>query len=132
MTEGEWGDSTLLKKLPNPSSSAYEVEINCPELTFLGVFNQPDFAHLRIIVHHGEWIIELKSLKEYLGAFRDSVMSYERLINVIYDDITEKYGPQRLRLEMDCNARGGISSKLKIDSDWKVRGGQELYQNWKE
>ena len=82
--------------------------------------------------YHGEWIIELKSLKEYLGVFRDSVMSYERLINVIYDDLMEKYGPQRLRLEMDCNARGGISSKLKIDSDWKVRGGQELYQHWKE
>ena len=31
---------------------------------------------------------------------------------------------------MICNPRGGISSKLTIDSDWKVRGGEEKFNDW--
>ena len=40
------------------------------------------------------------------------------------------YEPSRLRLVMVCNARGGISSKLSIDSDWEARGGQESFKDW--
>jgi len=58
------------------------------------------------------------------------VMSYERLINVIYDDIIDVYKPCRLRIVMLFNARGGISSKLCIDSDWKSRGGSEDFKDW--
>jgi 7-cyano-7-deazaguanine reductase len=32
---------------------------------------------------------------------------------------------------MICNPRGGISSKLTIDSDWKARGGKESFNDWK-
>lgn len=32
---------------------------------------------------------------------------------------------------MVFNPRGGISSKLTIDSDWKVRGGNEKFSDWK-
>jgi len=35
-----------------------------------------------------------------------------------------------MRLVMICNPRGGISSKLTIDSDWKARGGKELFNDW--
>jgi 7-cyano-7-deazaguanine reductase len=31
---------------------------------------------------------------------------------------------------MICNPRGGISSKLTIDSDWKIRGGKEQFNDW--
>jgi 7-cyano-7-deazaguanine reductase len=41
------------------------------------------------------------------------------------------YQPQRLRIVMICNPRGGISSKLTIDSDWKIRGGKEEFNDWK-
>jgi 7-cyano-7-deazaguanine reductase len=41
------------------------------------------------------------------------------------------YEPERLRLVMVCNPRGGISSKLTIDSDWKIRGGTERFNDWK-
>ena len=40
------------------------------------------------------------------------------------------YGPDRLRIVMVCNPRGGISSKLTIDSDWKIRGGDENFKDW--
>jgi 7-cyano-7-deazaguanine reductase len=48
----------------------------------------------------------------------------------MYDHLMEIYDPKRLRLVMVFNPRGGISSKLTIDSDWKVRGGKEEFGDW--
>ena len=42
----------------------------------------------------------------------------------------EAYEPERLRIMMICNPRGGISSKLTIDSDWAARGGKEVFNDW--
>ena len=55
-----------------------------------------------------------------------------RLINIIYDHMMVEFEPDRLRILMICNPRGGISSKLTIDSDWKIRGGKDIYQTWTE
>ena len=54
----------------------------------------------------------------------------ERLINIFYTDLMKTYKPDRLRLVMIFNPRGGISSKLAIDSDWSARGGEEKYKDW--
>ena len=67
---------------------------------------------------------------EYFFAFRNQIFSYERIINVIYDDMMATYNPERLRLMMTCNPRGGISSKLTIDSDWAIRGGKDQFRDW--
>ena len=42
------------------------------------------------------------------------------------------YKPKRLRIVLDCNPRGGISSRLTQDSDWKSLGGKEEYKNYNE
>ena len=126
----KWSDRTALKEISNPSEKGYEIKIKCPEITFEGVQGQPDFASLYITFFPGEKVIELKSLKEYFYQFRDKILSYERLINVVYEDILETYNPARLRLVMICNARGGISSKLTVDSDWNIRGGNEEFRDW--
>ena len=125
-------DSSLLKGLPNPEVKPYEIKIKQPELTFLGVYNQPDFSCLYILMYPGDNVVELKSLKNYLQQFRGIIVSYERLINIIYDDMTEVYKPNRLRIVLDCNPRGGISSRLSIDSDWGVLGGDDKYKEWGE
>ena len=126
-------DSSMLKSIPNPEKvKPYEVKIKQPEVTFLGVYNQPDFATLYILMYPNGRIIELKSLKEYLQKYRDVVISYERLINQLYDHMSEVYKPQRLRIVLDCNPRGGISSRLTIDSDWEALGGEDKYKNWRE
>ncbi len=123
-------DAGLLVALPNPSTSAYEIKVKIPEFTFLGVGAQPDFAQIYLTFYPGKTIIELKALKFYVYQLRDIVVSYERLINIIYDQLMEAYAPDRLRLVMHCNPRGGISSHLTIDSDWKSRGGEEKYKDW--
>ncbi|MBN9386187.1 MAG: preQ(1) synthase [Chitinophagaceae bacterium] len=123
-------DRTLLQAIPNPSGQAYEVKIKIPEFTFLGVKEQPDFAVIYLTFYPGKRVIELKSLKHYVFQLRNTIVSYERLINIIYDDLVAVYEPERLRIVMVCNPRGGISSKLTIDSDWKARGGPEKFNDW--
>ncbi|WP_205739224.1 MULTISPECIES: hypothetical protein [Halanaerobiaceae] len=123
-------DPSILKSIPNPSEQAYETKIKIPECTFLGVQNQPDFATVYFTFYPDKKIIELKSLKKYIYQFRNIVVSYERLINVLYEHLMEVYQPERLRIVIICNPRGGISSKLTVDSDWKVRGGEEKYRDW--
>lgn len=118
-------DKSILTAIPNPSDQAYEIKVKIPEMTFLGVKGQPDFATVYLTVYPGDKIIELKSVKEYVYHLRDIVVSYERLINVMYDQMMEVYKPKRMRMVMVCNPRGGISSRLTIDSDWKARGGNE-------
>jgi 7-cyano-7-deazaguanine reductase len=124
-------DRSILKGIPNPTDQAYEIKIKIPEFTFLGVKEQPDFAVIYLTFYPGKKVIELKSLKQYIFQLRNIVASYERLINIIYDDLQATYEPQRMRLVMICNPRGGISSKLTIDSDWKIRGGKEAFNDWK-
>lgn len=124
-------DASVLKAIPNPTSEAYEIKIKIPEFTFLGVKEQPDFAVLYLTFYPGRKVIELKSLKQYVYQLRDIVVSYERLINIFYNDLMKVYQPERLRLVMVCNPRGGISSRLTIDSDWKIRGGGERFNDWK-
>ena len=126
----KWSNPSLLKSIPSPTDKAYEVKIRNPEITFEGVKGQPDFASSYITFYPKESVIELKSLKQYFFHFRDKILSYERLINVVYDDLMEVYEPARLRVVMVFNARGGISSKLTIDSDWESRGGTEVYKDW--
>ena len=77
-------DSSLLKSLSNPERvKPYEVKIKQPEITFLGVYEQPDFATLYILMYPNGKVVELKSLKLYLQQYRDVVISYERLLNQI-------------------------------------------------
>ena len=123
-------DRNVLKSIPNPSKKAYEIKIRVPEFTCLGEKEQPDFALICFSFYPGDKIIELKSLKQYVFQFRDVRISYERVINLIYEDIITIYEPERLRLVMTFNSRGGISSKLTIDSDWKVKGGEEKFNDW--
>ena len=126
----KWSKKQFLKSIKNPSSEAYEIKIKNPEITFEGDAGKPDFAIAYITFYPEDKVIELKSLKEYFYQFRSEWFSYERLINVVYDDLMSVYKPARLRVVMEFNPRGGISSKLTIDSDWKARGGKEKFKDW--
>ncbi len=130
LPNSHFSQAHLLEKIPNPGNSAYEQKILMPEFTFLGVINQPDFGEVLLTFYPNAWTIELKSLKVYKDSFRDKPISYERLSNVMFEDIMSIYKPTRLRLMMRLRPRGGISSCLTIDSDWKIRGGNEEFRDW--
>lgn len=131
MSKKDWSiNREILKSIKNPSKEAYEIKIKAPELTFMGDKDKPDFANLYITFYPGSHVIELKSLKEYIYEFRNQLYSYERIINVVYDDLMSVYEPKRLRLVLVTNPRGGISSRLCVDSDWSIRGGKEDFRDW--
>jgi len=117
-------DPTILRAMESPTEKAYELRHFSPELTFFGRQGQADFAKILIIFYPAKTTIELKSLKEYLGQYRDVVISYERLINLIYDHIYDKFKPVRLRIELWFRPRGGVSTHAVVDSDWEARGGK--------
>ena len=130
LPNSHFSKSSLLQRLPNPAPDAYEQKIHLPEFTFIGVLNQPDFGEVLLTFYPAKWTIELKSLKVYKDAFREESISYERLSNVMFEDLMAVYEPVRLRLMMRLRPRGGIASCLTIDSDWKIRGGSEQFRDW--
>jgi 7-cyano-7-deazaguanine reductase len=130
LPNSNWSRASVLRRLSNPTREAYEQKIHIPELTFVGTANQPDFGEVLLTFYPAAWTVELKSLKQYKDEFRNTVASYERLANVMFEDLMMVYEPQRLRLLMRLRPRGGISSCLTIDSDWKIRGGREEFTDW--
>ena len=122
-------DETLLKSLPN-AAKGYEQKIVIPEFTFLGVKDQPDFGVITIWFYGNEKTIELKSLKHYIYQYRDTIISYERCIDVMYKDLIKVYEPDRLRIEIEFRPRGGINSTLTVDSDWGHLGGSDKLWQW--
>ena len=66
-------DEAVLERVPNPHPDAdYVVRFTCPEFTSLcPITGQPDFAHLVIDYVPRRWLVESKSLKLYLGSFRN-------------------------------------------------------------
>lgn len=117
-------DGSILKSLPN-AAQGYEQKIRVPEFTFLGAAQQPDFGVITIWFYGKDKTIELKSLKEYIYQYRDIIVSYERLIDVMYKQMMEVYEPERIRIEIEFMPRGGISSKMTVDSDWGHLGGSD-------
>jgi 7-cyano-7-deazaguanine reductase len=75
---------------------------NCP------VTGQPDFAHLVIDYLPGQYLLESKSLKLYLFAYRNHGAFHEDCTLTIATDIVAAVKPQWLRIGAYWYARGGI------------------------
>jgi len=58
-------DKTILKYINNPSLELSMIH-ECPEVTFIGSRDQPDYGTLTIEIKPNNKVIELKSLKDYL------------------------------------------------------------------
>ena len=125
-------DIAILDSLPN-TAVGYEQRITIPDFTFLGKHNQPDFGSIKLWFYGQDKTIELKSLKNYIFQYRDTVISYERCIDVLYKHLMQTYQPVRLRVQIDFRPRGGISSCMTADSDWGHLGGTDkLWQDHKD
>src|ERR1700742_4081386 len=66
-------DEATVERVPNPHPDAsYVARFTAPEFTSLcPVTGQPDFAHLVIDYVPRDWLVESKSLKLFLTAFRN-------------------------------------------------------------
>jgi 7-cyano-7-deazaguanine reductase len=72
----------------------------------------PDFARLRITYIPRKKLIELKSLKYYLYAFRNVKVYNEHAVNKILIDLKKILNPHQLNVEAEFSNRGGITNKV--------------------
>jgi 7-cyano-7-deazaguanine reductase len=87
----------------------YLVRFTCPEFTSIcPVTGQPDFAHLVIDYVPRALLVESKSLKQYLGAFRDHGAFHEDCTLAIAKRLEETLSPHWLRIGGYWYPRGGI------------------------
>jgi 7-cyano-7-deazaguanine reductase len=103
-------EDAVLEKVPNPYPDArYLVRFTCPEFTSLcPVTGQPDFAHLVIDYVPNAAIVESKSLKLYLGSYRNHAGFHEACTVGIARRIEAEIAPHWLRIGGYWYPRGGI------------------------
>ena len=108
----------LLERVPNPHpDTLYVARFTQPEFTSLcPVTGQPDFAHLVIDYVPKAWLVESKSLKLFLSAFRNHGAFHEDCTVAIGKRLAELLDPHFLRIGGYWYPRGG----MPIDVFWQA------------
>ena len=105
-----------LETFPNPRPGRdYTIDFDCPEFTSVcPKTGQPDFGAIRVRYVPAKTCIELKSLKLYLGSFRQMGIFYEAVTNRILDDLVAACAPKSMTVVGDFNVRGGIGTAVTV------------------
>ena len=111
-------EAARLERVPNPHADTdYAARFTVPEFTSLcPVTGQPDFAHLVIDYVPDGWLVESKSLKLYLGAFRNHGAFHEDCTVRIGKDLVALLAPRWFRIGGYWFPRGG----MPIDVFWQT------------
>lgn len=111
-------EEAALERVANPHpDTLYLARFVAPEFTSLcPVTGQPDFAHLVIDYAPADWLVESKSLKLYLTAFRNHGAFHEDCTVRIGKDLTARLDPRWFRIAGYWYPRGGIP----IDVFWQT------------
>ena len=119
-------EAARLDRVPNPHADTdYLARFTAPEFTSLcPVTGQPDFATLVIDYVPESWLVESKSLKLYLSAFRNHGAFHEDCTVGIGKRLTALLEPRWLRIGGYWYPRGGIP----IDVFWQT--GEPLRSVW--
>ncbi len=106
----ETPDDAVLETVANPHPGAdYLIRFTCPEFTSLcPVTGQPDFAHLVIDYVAKDLIVESKSLKLFLGSWRNHAGFHEACTVAIAKRMVDAAKPKWLRIGGYWYPRGGI------------------------
>lgn len=106
--------SQSLATFPNPSPQrAYRIHMEIPEFTCLCPrTGQPDFATLYLDYVPDRVCVELKSLKLYIGSYRNQGAFHEAVTNRILDDLAKATKPRYMRLTARFYVRGGIFTSV--------------------
>jgi 7-cyano-7-deazaguanine reductase len=117
-------DEARLEWAPNPHrGTIYVVRFTCPEFTSIcPVTGQPDFAHLVIDYVPKERLVESKSLKLFLGSFRNHGAFHEDCSLVIAKRLERVLDPSWLRLGGYWYPRGGMPIDVFYQSGEPPKG----------
>ena len=111
-------EQATLDRVANPHPDTnYVARFTAPEFTTIcPVTGQPDFALLVIDYVPGKWLIESKSLKLYLGSFRNIGGFHEECTVTIGKALVDLLKPKYLRIGGYWYPRGG----MPIDVFWQA------------
>ncbi|GAU84853.1 preQ(1) synthase [Bosea sp. BIWAKO-01] len=111
-------EEARLDRVPNPHAGTnYLARFTCPEFTSIcPVTGQPDFGILVIDYLPGQWLVESKSLKLYLGSFRNHGAFHEDCTINIGKTLVDLLEPEWFRIGGYWYPRGGIP----IDVFWQT------------
>ena len=106
--------SKSLETFPNPAPQRdFHIHMEIPEFTCLcPKTGQPDFATLILDYIPEQSCVELKSLKLYMGSFRNEGCFHEDVTNRILDDLVQATQPRFMRLTAKFYVRGGIFTNV--------------------
>ena len=111
-------EEAVLERVKNSQGDTnFLVRFTQPEFTSLcPMTGQPDFAHLVIDYVPDEWMVESKSLKLFLGSFRNHGAFHEDCTVGIGKRLVELLSPRWLRIGGYWYPRGG----MPIDVFWQT------------
>ena len=126
--------TSILDTFENPEPNRdYTIRITIPEFTCLcPLTGQPDFAQFLLEYVSDQRNVELKSLKLYMGSYRNVGAFHEAVTNKILNDLATLTEPRFMRLTANWNVRGGIYTSVTVEhrkSGWKPEDLVELAQN---
>lgn len=103
-------EEAVLERVANSQSDfACCVRFTAPEFTSIcPMTGQPDFAHLMIDYVPGDWLVESKSLKLFLGSFRNHGAFHEDCTVMVARRLIDLLEPRWLRIGGYWYPRGGI------------------------
>jgi 7-cyano-7-deazaguanine reductase len=103
-------EEAVLERVANPHpGDNYLVRFAAPEFTSLcPITGQPDFAHLVVDYIPDQWLVESKSLKLFLGSFRNHGAFHEDCTVAIAKRLIQCLAPRWLRIGGYWYPRGGI------------------------
>ncbi|MBG77873.1 MAG: NADPH-dependent 7-cyano-7-deazaguanine reductase QueF [Alphaproteobacteria bacterium] len=106
----ETPEKASIEKVENPQKDVqYCVRFSAPEFTSLcPLTGAPDFAHLVIDYVPADWLVESKSLKLFLGSFRNHGAFHEDCTISIARRLIDEINPAWLRIGGYWYPRGGI------------------------
>ena len=91
----------------------YEIVVDAPEFTSVcPKTGLPDFGVLKIRYVPDKLCLELKSLKEYLLAYRNLGIFQENIVNQVLEDVVRYARPVSAEVEGDFRPRGGIATRV--------------------
>ena len=112
----EWVPNAFGDPAKNKNQVVGTVHLEAPEFTSLcPITGQPDFGVIVIDYQPLKRCVESKSLKLYLGAYRQFGVFQEDIVNRIANDLVTLLEPEYLQVEGRFTARGGIHLTPKAE-----------------
>lgn len=106
----------------NKESSQYSIHVEHPEYTALCPRSgYPDNGIIVIDYVPKDSVIELKSFKLYINAFRNIGISHESVTGKIFEKIKEEVAPSQLRVVGDFMRRGGVKTVVEFNLNSEYR-----------